>query len=117
VASSPSPSIFGQPVTFTATVISTTPGAPTPTGAVAFREGTTVLAASVGLSATGQAVFGTSALGIGNHTITVTYAGAGIFHASSGSDAGNPQVVGQAATAMTISAGPNPSAHGQPVTM
>jgi YVTN family beta-propeller protein len=42
LASSANPSMFGSPVTFTATV--TTSGSNTPTGAVTFKDGTTTLA-------------------------------------------------------------------------
>jgi hypothetical protein len=115
VGSSPSPSVIGQPVTFIATVAATTPAAPTPTGLVTFLEGTKVLAANVGLSGAAQAIFGTSALSVGKHTITASYAGAGVFLASSG-NATSAQVVGQGATAMTLSEGPDPSAHGQSIT-
>src|SRR5207244_607253 len=43
VTSAPNPSVFGQPVTFTATVTAVPPGTGTPTGTVTFAEGTTTL--------------------------------------------------------------------------
>jgi hypothetical protein len=117
VVSSPLPSVFGQLVTVVATVTATTPGAPTPGGFVSFSEGGQVLAAHVGLSGTGQAIFGTGALSIGSHTLTVNYLGAGFFHASVGDNRGNPQVVGRAATATDISGGPVLSDFHQAVTL
>src|SRR5205085_3126342 len=41
VTASPSPSVFGRPVTFTATVSAVAPGAGTPTGTVVFTDGAT----------------------------------------------------------------------------
>jgi Bacterial Ig-like domain (group 3) len=117
VTSSPNPSEFGQLVAFTITVTATTPGAPTPAGLLTLREGATVLATEIGLDAAAQAVFGTSGLSIGSHTITASYAGAGVFLASSGSDATSPQVVGQTGTATSISVSPDPSDYGQAVTL
>ena len=43
VVSSANPSVFGQSVTFTATVSPTAPGSGTPTGTVIFMDGSTVL--------------------------------------------------------------------------
>ena len=56
---SPSPSVFGQAVTLTATVIAVAPGAGTPAGSVTFRDGTTVLGTGT-LSSGGVATFTTS---------------------------------------------------------
>jgi hypothetical protein len=71
LSSSPNPSTFGQSVTFTATVTS---GVGTPTGSVTFRDGTTGLGSGT-LNASGQATFNTSALSVGNHSITAVYDG------------------------------------------
>src|SRR5262249_44379944 len=43
VTSSPNPSVFGQSVTFTATVSAASPGSGTPTGTVTFEDGGTTL--------------------------------------------------------------------------
>jgi subtilisin-like proprotein convertase family protein len=81
--SQPDFSITGTSVTFTATVMSGV--TPVTVGTVTFREGATVLAGPVSLNATGQASFSTSALTIGDHTITADYSGvAGQFNLSSG---------------------------------
>ncbi len=65
------PSVFGQTVTFTATVSSQYSG--TPTGTVTFREGST----SIGTSTVsgGVATFTTAALTAAAHTITAVYGG------------------------------------------
>jgi hypothetical protein len=120
VTSSANPSVFGQPVTFTATVA--TGGAGTPTGNVQFFDGATPIGGAVALNASGQAQVTTSALSVGNHTITANYAGAsnactGTFNASSGNLTGNPQVVNKANTTTTIStSGSNPVGTNVPVT-
>jgi hypothetical protein len=75
----------GQPVTFTAVVAVTGPGAGTPTGAVTFMDGATTLGTGQ-LSVAGgtdQATFSTSSLGVGAHTITASYGGDGNFTPSS----------------------------------
>ena len=77
LASSVNPSNVGQPVTFTATVTSSSG---TPTGTVTFKDGATVIG-TVSLSA-GVATFTTAALAAGTHTITASYGGASGFAAS-----------------------------------
>jgi hypothetical protein len=79
LVSSANPSVYGQPVTFTATV-SPVSGAGTPTGSVTFSDGGTVLA-TVEL-VDGQASFTTDALTLGRHHITAAYDGDGNFLAS-----------------------------------
>jgi hypothetical protein len=109
--SSPNPSAYGQPVTFTATV--TAAGAPVTQGTVAFSEGSTVLGGPIALNANGQAVFTTAALGPGPHTITAAYSGSA---ASDGSSASVGQSVGAASSQTTVVSSANPSGFGQPVT-
>ena len=71
LTSSLNPSIFGESVTFTATV---TNGAnPVTTGTVTFTDGATSLGAAVALDASGQATLTTSALTAATHTITATF--------------------------------------------
>ena len=81
LASSQNPSKLGQSVTFTATVTPQFSG--TPTGIVAFYDGTTLLK-SVALSGA-TAKFTTSTLASGTHTIMVTYNGSASFFGSSAS--------------------------------
>jgi hypothetical protein len=71
IASSRNPSAAGQSVTFTSTV-GTSNG--TPTGVVTFLDGKTSLGTGA-LNATGVAIFMTSILGVGPHSITAQYGG------------------------------------------
>jgi uncharacterized repeat protein (TIGR01451 family) len=83
VTSSVNPSVFGQSVTFTATVSAVAPGIGTPSGLVQFRDNGTPIGAPVALSG-GVATMNTSALTVGSHTITADYLGAGNFNVSAG---------------------------------
>ncbi len=79
--SSLNPSIFGQTVTFDATVSG---GAGTPTGTVTFTEGATTHCSLVSLNGSGQATCSISSLTAGTHTIAATYSGDGNYNGSSG---------------------------------
>jgi len=113
LSSSPNPSVFGQSVTFTATVTS---GAGVPAGAVTFTEGATVWASGVTVDGAGHAAFGTAALAVGSHTLTAAFTGASGWANSSGNDASSPQVVTRDATTAVVSSSANPSVYSQPVT-
>ena len=71
VMSSINPAVFGQSAVFTATV---TAGGPVPTGNVIFIDGTGTLG-TVALNGAAQALFVTSALSVGSHSITAMYVG------------------------------------------
>ncbi len=73
VISSVNPSVFGQSVTFTATVSVTAPGGGTPTGSVTFFDGTTDL--GTGTLDDGTATLATTALPVGSDAITASYSG------------------------------------------
>jgi len=113
VAVSPSPSVYGQSVTFTATIGVVTPGAGTPTGSVTFMDGSTTLGTGT-LNGTGTASFTTSALAIGSHAITAVYGGDGNFTTSNSNAAS--QIVNQASTTTTLAASPSSTTYGQSVT-
>lgn len=104
------PSMFGQPVTFTATVRSS---APTTTGSVTFTSDTTTLG-TVDLTG-GQATLTTSALPVGTHTITAAYTGDTTTNLAP-SSAAVGQTVTQAATTTALASSLNPSAPGQAIT-
>jgi hypothetical protein len=74
VAASTSSAVYGQAVTFTATVTVNKPGAGTPTGTVTFYDGKTALG-TVKLNVFGQATLTTSQLIVGTHSIAATYDG------------------------------------------
>src|SRR5262249_2495186 len=95
----PNPSVYGQPVTFTATVSVKSPGAGMPTGTVTFYEGQTALGTGTLSTTDGltTATLQTSGLGVGGtHQITATYDGAFGFNVSS--SAALTQVVNKDAT-------------------
>jgi hypothetical protein len=113
LSASANPSVFGQQVSFTATVAPTTSSSLTPTGNVTFNDASTVLG-TVPLSS-GTAIFNTSALAAGGHSITASYAGDSNF-ASSTSTALS-QTVNQGTAMATITASPSPGILGQPLTL
>jgi hypothetical protein len=106
----PAASVFGQAITFTATVTSS---AGTPTGDVAFREGTVPLGTGT-LGADGRARFTTSTLAVGTHAITAVYGGDGRFAASTAPAFG--AAVNAAPTTTTVASSGSPSVFGQAVT-
>jgi parallel beta-helix repeat protein len=75
----PSPALFGTPVTLTAAV--THPLLVLAQGNLTFYDGATPLAV-VALDVTGHASFITTALAVGTHTLRATYSGDGIYSAS-----------------------------------
>ncbi|MEP7055214.1 MAG: Ig-like domain-containing protein [Actinomycetota bacterium] len=81
IVSAHNPAFFGDPLTFTVTVLAAPPGAGTPSGTVTFTDGSTIL----GLAALtgGQATFTDAGLQVGTHSIVATYSGDGNFLASS----------------------------------
>lgn len=112
VTSSANSSLPGQAVTFTATVSGMSG---TPTGSVAFLDGTTVLGTAT-LSLVGgqaQATFTISTLGLGIHDILAVYSGDGTYAANAST---LTQTVILGGTSTTVSSSANPSPLGQPVT-
>ena len=114
VSSSADPSVFGQQVTFTATVSAVFPAAGTPTGSVTFTEGGTVVAAGVALNASAKATLQTMTLGFGSHLITATYSGDSTFSASASAPAN--QAVNPDATTTSLKSSLGTSVFGQAVT-
>jgi len=113
VSSSANPSVFSQPVTFTATVTVNPPGSGVPTGTVTFKDGTTTLGTGT-LDGAGHATFTTSALTVASHSITAVYGGDPSFSGSTSSAI--TQTVNKDGTATTVTSSLNPSASGQAVT-
>jgi streptogramin lyase len=111
LASSLPSSLFGQPVTFTATVIASAPGAGTPTGNVNFFDGATQI--GTGNLNAGQATLIDTTLAVGTHSITATYGGDSNFNGST-SSALTQKVTDTTTTSLASSL--NPSVFGQPVT-
>jgi hypothetical protein len=114
VTSSLNPSSIGQAVTFTATVAPVAPGTGTPSGTVTFLDGGSSI--GTGTLNGGKATFTTSALTVGNHTITTSYNGDNSFNGGAGSLTGNPQVVNKAGSRVTLTSSLNSAPLGQSVT-
>ena len=74
LAASPNPASFGQAVTLTVTVTVGAPGAGTPTGTVTFLDGATALGTAT-LNGGATAIFSTSSLAAGSHSVTASYSG------------------------------------------
>jgi hypothetical protein len=111
LASSLNPAVFGQAVTFTATV--TASNGTTPTGTVNFNDGSTTLGTGT-LDPTGIASFTTSTLTAGPHSIVGAYSGDTNFSPANSSVL--TQTITQASTAVGVVSSPNPSAFNQAVT-
>jgi len=114
LTSDTNPSVFGQTVTFTATVSVDAPGVGTPTGTVTFNDGGSAI--DVEPVVGGVATFATSALAVGDHTISADYSGDSTDDASSGQLTGNPQTVAKADTTTALASDTNPSTFGQSIT-
>jgi hypothetical protein len=103
VTSAQNPSVFGQPVVFTATVSASTG---TASGTATFRDGINVLGTQP-LDGSGQAKLTNSTFAVGSHSITATYNG-NSTHASSTSSV-LTQTVNAASTTTTLASSLNPS--------
>lgn len=113
VESSAPTSVFGQPVTLTATVAVVAPGAGAPSGTITFKDGTTVLGTVPVDSSTGeQASITTTELAVGQHAIVADYSGDDSFLSSSGS---TTQKVQRAQTSTLVTSSANPAQTGQGV--
>lgn len=112
LTSSLNPSTVGQAVTFTATIAS---AFATPNGSVTFFDGTSPIGTTT-LNGSGIATLTTSALALGSHNITASYAGNNNFNASS--TAVLVQVVNAlpVSTTLMLASSVNPSTVGQSVT-
>src|SRR2546423_12685829 len=108
VNSAPNPSVFGQSVTFTAFVGGGTNGV-----TVTFLDGSNP--AGTGILNSQQAIFTTSSLSKGLHTITANYPGDANTTASSGSLDQN--VTGSTPSTTVISSSQTPANQGQPITI
>jgi hypothetical protein len=109
-----SSTVYGQDATFTARVTPTDPAVGTPTGTVVFMDGDTVLGSAT-LDDSGQAVFMTSTLTPGDHSITA------VFTSDDGFDPGSSlaltQTVTKAPTATTLDSSATQAAFGDTITL
>jgi len=110
LTSSLDPSVFGQAVTFTATVNPFSG----PTGTVQFFDGVNLLG-TVALSG-GTASLTTSGLAVGTHFITATYSGDSNFGGSTSSPVTQTVSASTISTTTALTSSLNPSGFGQQVT-
>jgi len=111
--STPNPSVFGQPVTLTATVAPVVPDTIAPTGTVTFKDGATTLGTVTLVN--GSASLVTAALAVGSHSLTASYNGDLEFATSTSAVRAHTVNLGQTTTTLTST--PNPSGSGQAVTL
>ena len=111
VSSNANPTTFGQPVTFTASVVPASGGSAT--GTIAFLDGTNSLGSAT--LSNNSAQFTISTLGAGSHSITAKYSGDVNFTASTSSAV--TETINLAATTTTVISSLNPASYGQAVTL
>jgi hypothetical protein len=111
LTSSVNPSVFGQSTALTATV--TAPGGGTPTGAVQFKDGSTVIATGT-LDGSGVATVAYDGLSVGPHTLTAVYGSDDDFALSTSPPV--TQTVQQAQTTTDVSVTTASPVAGQPIT-
>src|SRR5439155_4041334 len=118
ITASVNPAVFGQGVAFRATITVTAPGSGTPTGTVQFIIDGATAGSPVSVSTSGgltTALFTSSLLGVGTHTVTASYSGDGSFVGSNAALTGG-ESVNKANTSTAVSSSVNPSVPGQAVT-
>ena len=115
VTATANPTVFGQPVTFIATVTANAPGSGTPAGKVAFRNGAVIIGGcgAVALIA-GVATCTTTTLSPGDHAITGVYVGSPSYTASTAVVV--TETVNPGSTTISVGSSVAPSVTGQPVT-
>jgi hypothetical protein len=114
LSAAPTSATAGTAINLTATVAEVG-GSSVPTGTVSFKDGTTALG-SMTLNGTGIAVYTTSTLSVGAHSITAAYGGDGA-NAASTSTAASVTVTAAAAPTVTISVAPTSIVLGQSATL
>jgi len=112
LTSSANPATYGQAVTFTATVTSSSGN--TPIGSVNFNDGSTTLGTGT-LDANGVATFTTSSLSLGSHSVVAAYPGDTNFVPANSSPLS--QQVNQASATLALASSASPSSFNEPVTL
>jgi hypothetical protein len=118
VTSAVSASVFSQMVTFSATIVVSSPVAGTPTGAVQFSIDGSNAGSPVSLSSNAgltTATFTITSMAVGTHTVTASYSGDSNFTGSASSAL--TQTVSKASTAAALVVSANPSVFGQNITL
>lgn len=116
LSASPNPAVFGQQVLLTATVAPSS-GSGSPSGSVAFYNGTTELGtAALGGGTPDTATMTVSSLAVGGHSLTADYLGDGDVTYASSNSAPQSETVAQAQTTTSVSSSINPTVSGQGTT-
>jgi autotransporter-associated beta strand protein/predicted outer membrane repeat protein len=97
------PSVYGNMLTFTASVTAVAPATQTPTGSVSFYDGAALLG-SESLAGNGTATFAIGSLNAGSHSITALYGGDANYAATQAPSAPLTQVVNTATPLIAWSA-------------
>lgn len=114
IESSAATGIYGEAVTFTASVVSSDTGGELPTGVIAFKDGSTVL--GTGTISGGKSELTVTNLEVGTHSVAADYAG-DLNYTGSVSDQPAVVEVQQADTTIGITASHQRSVYGEPVTI
>jgi hypothetical protein len=109
------PLVFGNTVTFAATVTTNPPSSAIPAGSVSFFDGGALLG-NVPLDTTGHAAFSTNLLTSGAHFITTVYVPTPTAGFAAGTEAALTETVNKAASSTALRSSPNPATLGQSVT-
>ena len=99
VVSSANPSVYGQSVTFTATVSAVPPGAGTPAGTLQFRIDGSGFGSAVALVSGSATSGGAATLSAGDYTVTAVYVADANFNTSTGT---LDLTVSQASTSLSV---------------
>jgi hypothetical protein len=106
--------VYGQNVTFTATVAGVAPQAAAPAGTVQFYDGATALGGPVTLDGNGQAQLTIGSLSRATHTITAVYSGTPAYAASTSSVVS--QVVSKSTSSISVNQGNGVTVFGETAT-
>jgi len=113
LSSTPSPSSYGNSVSFTATL--TFPGTGTPTGNISFLDGAQQIGMQTLAAGSASVSFSTPSLAVGSHSITASYPGDQNIGPSTSNVV--TQVVSTTQTSTTLTAAPSPAVAGTSVTL
>jgi hypothetical protein len=112
VEASAASSVYGQPVTLTATVSPALGASSPPSGSVTFRDGSTILGTTA--LQNGVASLTITTLSVGDHAFAGDYSGDSQF--SSSTSAVADTTVAQDGTSVVLTSSGNPAGVGQPIT-
>ncbi|WP_435011947.1 Ig-like domain repeat protein (plasmid) [Tundrisphaera lichenicola] len=113
LATSASSTVSGQSVTLTATVVAVAPGGGVPIGTVSFFDSATLLG-TASLDGSGSAVYQTSSLSVGSHSLTASYGG--VPNDSPSTSSSKPVSVSQASSTVALITSNPVRTYGQAVT-